>query len=78
MAKRKVTLEELESWLNTRQTAKRLGRSNQTVINLAMDRRLRGVHVGVAHGEGKGVWIFDPADVEEYGRMHGIKEKGGE
>ncbi len=61
-------IEELETWLSTREAARRLGVSRQHAINLSRDSRspVRAIHVGKS-GEGeRGVWIFDPASVRTF------------
>jgi hypothetical protein len=55
------SLKELETWLSTGQTSKRLGRSRQGVIDLAENRRLRAVKTAAG-------WLYDPESVEDFAR----------
>lgn len=59
------SIKELESWLGTGQTAKRLGYSRQGVMKLAEARKIRSVRTGAG-------WIYDPESVEEYARKRGL------
>lgn len=68
-------VKELERWMGTGQVSTRLGYSRQGVVNLARNRRVRSVYVGLEaeeRGVGRGVWIFDPESVDEYAAKHGL------
>ncbi len=65
-------LEELRTWLNTNEAARRLGVSRQGVINIARDNRIRAVHLGASGGE-RGYWIFDPDSVESFQRQSVVR-----
>lgn len=58
------TIKELENWMTSGQVAERLVVTRQTALNLAA-HELRAVLVGRNH-KGRGVWVFDPKDVERY------------
>ncbi len=60
--------------MGTGQVSKKLGRSRQGVINLAVDKKLRAVHVGGAYADGKGVWIYDPDSVEDFANKQERKD----
>ncbi len=62
-----MRLDELEHWLTTSAAAKRLGRSRQGAINLALDGRVRAVQIGAkAEDVTKPSWAFDPASIEAF------------
>ena len=52
-------MRELERWMGTGQVSKKLGRSRQGTINLAVDKRLRAVKTGAG-------WLYDPDSVEAF------------
>lgn len=62
------SINELEHWLGTGQTAKRLGYTRQGAINLAEARKIRSVRTGAG-------WIYDPESVEEYARKRGLPKE---
>ena len=53
------TLKEFEKWKSTGQTAKALRLSRQTILNLANEKKIRGVRTAAG-------WLFDPKAVEKY------------
>ncbi len=62
-----MRLDELEHWLTTSAAAKRLDRSRQGAINLALDGRVRAVQIGAkAEDVSKPAWAFDPESVKEF------------
>ena len=69
------SLQELErDWVTTLQAATILNRSRQGAINLANERKVRGVLVGKHEPVGRGAWIFEKKSCEEFARHE--KERG--
>ena len=54
-----ISIKELEQWLSTGQSSKKLGRSRQGVIDLAEARRLRAVKTAAG-------WLYDPESVKAF------------
>jgi hypothetical protein len=53
------TLKEFESWLSAAQVMELTGYSEQGVLNLAEERRIRAVRTSLG-------WLFDPQSVEMF------------
>jgi hypothetical protein len=66
-----ISLKELERWMSTGQTSKKLGRSRQGVIDLAEARRLRAVKTAAG-------WLYDPESVAAFAERESKKNKEGE
>ena len=66
-----ISLKELERWMPTGQVAKKLGRSQQGVIDLAEARRLRAVKTAAG-------WLYDPESVEAFAERESKKNKESE
>lgn len=66
------TLRELESWLTTAQVCQITGRSHQTIITAAENKRIRAVQIGRTYRERHGVglvyWAYDPESVDKYAK----------
>ena len=59
------SMRELGQWMSAGQVSKKLGRSRQSVINLAQDKRLRAVKTGAG-------WVYDPQSVVDFLEREGF------